>query len=134
MVVLSKGDEIGKLDKEYSTVGKQVTFDFFGISSDTLNDAFFLSYVYKIGIERCGATIRQYQQELFEPEGVTFTYILSESHASCHTYPSDRVLMGCIHTCGEHVDPNIAVDYLISVLCPKEVVRNEIVRGVRPSK
>jgi S-adenosylmethionine decarboxylase len=115
-----------------------VLFDLYGIDYDVLNDNFYLKQVYKVAIEKSGAEIRKYQEELFDPSGVTFTYILSESHASCHTWPSAKVeenvigaLQGCIHTCGEHVDPNIAVDYIIEILKPKEVYRQVIIRGIR---
>lgn len=124
------------MNKNYSTKGKHLIFDLYGIDSLILNDVLVLKNIYKEGIKKSGATIRKYQHELFEPEGITFTYILSESHASCHTYPHSEddgtgALLGCIHTCGMHVDPNIAVNHIIKELKPKEVYRQEIIRGVR---
>jgi S-adenosylmethionine decarboxylase len=119
----------------YSSKGIHITFDLWGLKSEMLNNNIFLKNLYIDAIEKCGAEILQYQENLFEPEGLTFTFILSESHASCHTYPKEYgngCLMGCIHTCGEHVDPNIAVDYIVKVLRPTKVNKNIIIRGVEP--
>jgi S-adenosylmethionine decarboxylase len=127
-------------NKIYSTKGTHIAFDLYGINSGALNDAAYLSHIYKVAIEKSGAEVRKYQEVLFDPEGVTFTYILSESHASCHTYPNDDeieglgTLMGCIHTCGQHVNTKIAVDYIIDMLQPKEVVIKQLVRGDRKNK
>lgn len=117
-------------ENQYSPEGKHITFDLKGIDRQILNDEDELKRIYEEAIEKSGATIREYQSVIFEPEGLTFTFILSESHASAHTYPSDGVLMGCIHTCGKHVDPSKAVNYIIEQLKPTQVVKNEIVRGV----
>lgn len=120
------------MEQVFGTKGKHVLFDIYGVDPEVLNDNIKLKNIYKEGIIKAGADIRRYQEELFEPVGLTFTFILSESHASCHTYPPQTCLMGCIHTCGEHVNPEIAVDYIIEQLQPdpNRIYRQTIIRGV----
>lgn len=101
-----------------------------------LNDNTYLKKIYTTVIGKCGAEIRSHQEVLFKPEGLTFTFILSESHVSCHTYPNYGenglgVLLSCIHTCGEHVNPEITVNYIIKQLQPTDFEIKKITRGVR---
>ena len=50
------------------------------------------------------ATLRQIVHEKFEPHGVTMIAVLSESHASFHTFPETGDIFVGLFTCG-HCDP-----------------------------
>ena len=56
--------------------------------------------------------------------------MLSESHLSIHTYPERGFAAIDCYTCGETVDPQAAIDYLVSVLRPDKTYAKKLVRGV----
>lgn len=101
---------------QYSTFGRHVTMDLRDVSFDKLNDADFLKQVLVEAAERCGATIVGEQFVKFSPQGVTGVLVLSESHLSIHTYPEEGFAAIDCYTCGAHVDPEVACDYLKDAL------------------
>lgn len=48
----------------------------------------------------------------FQPFGVTYVYVLSESHLSIHTYPENSSAYMDIFCCSQSFDPN---DALLSI-------------------
>ncbi|MBC2632273.1 adenosylmethionine decarboxylase, partial [Salmonella enterica subsp. enterica serovar Enteritidis] len=80
--------------------------------------------------EACGATVMSVQAKQFEPQGATVLVLLSESHLSIHTYPERGFAAIDCYTCGETVDPQLAIDYLVSVLKPEKTYAKKLVRGL----
>lgn len=56
--------------------------------------------------------------------------LLSESHLSIHTYPEKGFAALDCYTCGETVDPQLAIDYMLAVLKPKTSYAKKLVRGM----
>lgn len=56
--------------------------------------------------------------------------MLSESHLSIHTYPERGFAAIDCYTCGETVDPQLAIDYLVSVLKPERTYAKKLIRGL----
>ncbi|MNP77385.1 S-adenosylmethionine decarboxylase proenzyme precursor [compost metagenome] len=56
--------------------------------------------------------------------------MLSESHLSIHTYPERGFAAIDCYTCGEMVDPQLAIDYLVSVLKPEKTYAKKLIRGL----
>lgn len=56
-----------------------------------------------------GATVCEIVSKRFVPQGVTALALLSESHASLHTYPENGSVFVDVFTCGEHADPEVAL-------------------------
>lgn len=48
----------------------------------------------------------------FEPVGVSGVLLIAESHISVHTWPEDRFVSVDIFTCGEEMDPDIAIEVM----------------------
>jgi S-adenosylmethionine decarboxylase len=115
---------------EYSTFGRHVAVDTWGVEFDKLNDAEWLESQLVDAAEACGATVLSVQSKQFEPQGATVLVMLSESHLSIHTYPEKGFAAIDCYTCGETVDPQLAIDYLISVLKPRTTHAKKLVRGV----
>jgi S-adenosylmethionine decarboxylase len=115
---------------EYSTFGRHVAIDTWGVQFDLLNDAEFLKKEMIEAAEACGATVLSVQAKQFSPQGATVLVLLSESHLSIHTYPERGFAALDCYTCGETVDPQIAIDYMISVLKPEKVYAKKLVRGI----
>ncbi|MFM1654746.1 adenosylmethionine decarboxylase [Brevibacillus sp. B_LB10_24] len=115
---------------EYSTFGRHVAIDTWGVQFDLLNDAEFLKRQMVEAAEACGATVLGVQAKQFSPQGATVLVLLSESHLSIHTYPERGFAALDCYTCGETVDPQIAIDYLVSVLKPEKVYAKKLIRGL----
>jgi S-adenosylmethionine decarboxylase len=114
---------------EYKTFGRHVLADIWGVDFNRINDIEFLKeHMYKAA-EKSGATILAINYEVFIPYGVTILILLSESHLSIHTYPEKGFAAIDGYTCGEDVDPEVAVDYLLSILEPERIYSSKIIRG-----
>ena len=48
----------------------------------------------------------------FYPQGVTAFAMLADSHISIHTWPEKGIAYCDIFTCGDHCQPELAVEYL----------------------
>lgn len=115
---------------EHSTFGRHVTADVWGVDFDVLNNADLLEVHLVEAAEACGATVLSMQSRQFEPQGATVLVMLSESHLSIHTYPERGFAAIDCYTCGEMVEPQLAVDYLVSVLQPEKIYAKQLVRGL----
>ncbi len=114
---------------EFSTFGRHVAVDLWGVQFERINDAAWLESHMVQAADACGATVLSVQARQFEPQGATVLVMLSESHISIHTYPERGFAALDCYTCGETVDPQLAIDYLISVLEPETVHHVKVVRG-----
>ncbi|WP_179033480.1 adenosylmethionine decarboxylase [Paenibacillus kribbensis] len=115
---------------EYSTFGRHVAVDTWGVEFELLNNAQFLETQLVEAAEACGATVMSVQSKQFEPQGATVLVLLSESHLSIHTYPERGFAAIDCYTCGETVDPQLAIDYLVSVLKPEKIYAKKLIRGL----
>ncbi|MFC7678073.1 adenosylmethionine decarboxylase [Paenibacillus sp. GCM10028914] len=115
---------------EYSTFGRHVAVDTWGVDFELLNSAEYLQAQLVEAAEACGATVMSVQSKQFEPQGATVLVLLSESHLSIHTYPERGFAAIDCYTCGETVDPQLAIDYLVSVLKPEKCYAKKLVRGL----
>lgn len=115
---------------EYSTFGRHVAVDTWGVDFELLNNAEFLQAQMVEAAESCGATVLSVQSKQFDPQGATVLVLLSESHLSIHTYPERGFAALDCYTCGEAVDPQVAIDYMLSVLKPKTIHAKKLVRGM----
>jgi S-adenosylmethionine decarboxylase len=115
---------------EYSTFGRHVAVDTWGVDFDLLNNAEFLQAQMVEAAEACGATVLSVQSKQFDPQGATVLVLLSESHLSIHTYPEKGFAALDCYTCGETVDPRLAIDYMLDVLKPTMTFAKKLVRGL----
>lgn len=76
-----------------------------------------------------GATILDRNHYIFEPNGITMIYLLSESHASIHTYPEHGACFVDLFTCGDSCSEEAFDLALRAYLCPKEVNRRTFLRS-----
>lgn len=115
---------------EYSTFGRHVAVDAWGVDFELLNSAEWLQAQMVEAAEVCGATVLSVQAKQFDPQGATVLVMLSESHLSIHTYPERGFAALDCYTCGETVDPQLAIDHMIAVLKPEGVFAKKLVRGL----
>ncbi len=115
---------------EYSTFGRHVAVDTWGVDFDKLNNAEWLESQLVEAAEISGACVMSVQSKQFEPQGATVLVLLSESHLSIHTYPEKGFAAIDCYTCGETVDPQLAIDYLVDVLQPEKTYAKKLIRGL----
>jgi len=65
----------------------------------------------------------------FQPEGVTGMILISESHFAIHTWPEENYAAADIFTCGQEMDPYIAIEVMKDRFEAKEVRYQIIKRG-----
>lgn len=117
---------------EYSTFGRHVAMDTWGVDFDLLNSAESLQSHMIEAAKACGATVLSVQAQQFEPQGATVLVLLSESHLSIHTYPEKGFAALDCYTCGHTVDPMVAIEYMLNVLKPSQAFPKVLRRGVGP--
>lgn len=115
---------------EYSTFGRHVAIDTWGVDFDLLNNAEWLQQQMVEAAESCGATVLSVQAKQFDPQGATVLVLLSESHLSIHTYPERNFAAIDCYTCGDTVDPQVAIEYLVNVLKPEKTYAKKLIRGL----
>jgi S-adenosylmethionine decarboxylase len=115
---------------EYSTYGRHIVVDLWGVDFALLNNIDFLQEIMRVAGEKCLATVLSVVYEKFDPYGGTVIIILSESHLSIHTYPEKGFAAIDCYTCGKKTDPNKAINYLIDMLKPKDTYTKTFIRGL----
>lgn len=115
---------------DFSTFGRHVVADAWGLSFELLNDAELLQkYMAEIA-ETCRLTILSVQAYKFQPQGVTIIMLIAESHFSIHTYPEKEFAAIDCYTCGEAVDPHDVVTRFLAILNPDIFYVKKLVRGL----
>src|SRR5262249_47409257 len=83
----------------FNFCGKHLMLSFVGCKVD-LNDLTAIKRDMTAAIRAVGATILGEAESRFSPHGVSVVFLLSESHASVHTYPEHNACFLDIFTCG----------------------------------
>lgn len=80
--------------------------------------------------KQSGASVLKYIDHIFPGNGFTMTVLLSESHASIHTYPEHRACFIDLFTCGNRCSHVAFAETMQAYLqagfaCEKLLIRNE---------
>ena len=111
--------------------GQHVLAELRGVEPDRLDDAALLCETMERALKQAGATVCEVVAKRFEPQGVTVLALLSESHASLHTYPEHGSLFADVFTCGPHADPRQAITLLGEALGATQTQVRTVHRGDR---
>lgn len=109
--------------------GTHVLAEMEGIDAALLDDETFLCRALRDALGRANATVCEVVARQFEPQGVTVLALLSESHASLHTYPEIGALFADVFTCGYQADPELAVREIAAALGASSVRMRTVKRG-----
>jgi S-adenosylmethionine decarboxylase len=121
-------------EAEFGTLGRHVIADLSGCASHLISSVDYVQEVLEVAVVRAGATIINSIFHKFSPTGVSGIILLSESHCSIHTWPGEEYAAIDIYTCGEHVFPQVAAEYIADKLHAKEICFSSLERGLeRPS-
>lgn len=116
-------------EDQHLFLGVHVFGELYGVCSEKLNDLALLESLLIEGIKQSGASLCDLQKKQFTPNGVTILALLSESHASLHTYPEQNALFYDAFTCGTTCRPEKIVEVLVAGLKPEEQKSQKIIRG-----
>ena len=109
--------------------GQHVLAELEGVAEQLLDDEQFLRDTLHSALSRSQATVCEVIAKRFEPQGVTVLALLSESHASLHTYPEEGSIFIDVFTCGHTAQPERAVELLAEALRSESVNTRTIRRG-----
>jgi S-adenosylmethionine decarboxylase len=80
--------------------------------------------------EEAGAQVWSISFSKFPPKGVSGVVVISESHISTHTWPEHKYAAFDIYTCGDSIDPEKAVIYVLEAFGASTSHITEITRGI----
>lgn len=110
-------------------IGRHSIADLDGLEFTVLDDEQLLRDTLTRAVAKAGATVLAVNSHRYVPQGVSVVAILAESHASLHTCPEIGLAMVDVFTCGQHADPEAAVDLVVEALAPSGVRRYTFSRG-----
>ncbi|PWU68186.1 adenosylmethionine decarboxylase [Gracilibacillus dipsosauri] len=112
------------------TMGRHVIAELWNCNLDILNDLDRLEKTFVNAALKAGAEIREVAFHKFAPFGVSGVVIISESHLTIHSFPEHGYASIDVYTCGDIIDPHIAVKFIEEKLEAKTVEKLEVPRGM----
>ncbi len=79
-------------------------------------------------LKKSGAHTKGFKEHTFKPQGYSAIWLLSESHASIHTYPEHNGLFIDLFTCG-NIKTEPFENYILKELNPLKVTGITLIRG-----
>jgi S-adenosylmethionine decarboxylase len=89
-----------KTDREFEFNGRHLLASYSACDAAAIRDIAGLTAVFHAAVRASGATLLHAIEHTFPPDGMTAVAVLSESHASIHTYPEHQSCFVDIFTCG----------------------------------
>ena len=116
-----------------NALGRHLLLELKDCDPEILNDLEFLRSSLSETAVQIGATVIGDSFHRFSPQGVSGVVIISESHLFIHTWPEYGYAAVDVFTCGETVDPTLAVKPLVEKLGSKSSSVLELKRGILES-
>lgn len=111
-------------------LGRHVLTEVYGCDFDILNDLEKIREILVSAALSAGAQVLETAFHRFSPQGVSGVVVISESHLAIHTWPELGYAAVDVFTCGERVDPWVAVEAIVKEFGAESVTASEIKRGV----
>jgi S-adenosylmethionine decarboxylase len=109
--------------------GKHFLASYLDCNKEALRDLDVLIRALDSAVASSGATILDKTSYVFPPDGLTIVYLLSESHASLHTYPEYGACFVDLFTCGDNCSSEKFDEALRNHLKPKRISARLLSRG-----
>lgn len=109
--------------------GTHIISEMYDISTNIINDNELILNVLLRGVKLSGAKCEGVLCKKFTPCGFSAVLLLSESHASVHTYPEKNALFADAFTCGTSCKTHIIIDELVKSLRVENCKTEIILRG-----
>ncbi len=120
--------------EQYLFTGTHFVASYTECNEDALSNIENLHAAMEKAAKESGATILQSIHHVFPPDGFTMVILLSESHASIHTYPEHQSCFIDLFTCGNKCSHEAFDASLRSYLKPKNVSSEVLIRGEETQK
>ncbi len=111
-------------------LGKHIIAEFNQCNADLLNDESYIEQCLLEAAKLANATIIKTCFHKFSPFGVTGVVVIAESHLSIHTWVEYNYAAVDIFTCGDKMDPEVAIKYLAEKLEANDVTYVTLNRGI----
>jgi len=111
-------------------LGTHIVCELSGCDPEVLTDVDAVHAMMVAAAEASRATVMESAFHRFEPQGVSGTVILAESHLSIHTWPEMGYAAMDFYTCGDHTDPWLACEHAAKILDATTVLTTELKRGI----
>jgi S-adenosylmethionine decarboxylase len=112
-----------------NTLGRHLLAEFYACDLGVIDDVAAVAAHMRMAAARVGATVMAEAFHRYEPQGVSGTLLIAESHLSVHTWPEARYVAVDIFTCGG-LDPRPGFHYLVEALGAETSRMHEVVRGL----
>lgn len=109
--------------------GKHFVASYLDCNPKAIGDLDALLQAMDEAVKSSGATTLDRTYYIFPPNGITVVYLLSESHASIHTYPEYGACFVDLFTCGETCSSEAFDQKMREYLKPKEVNARKFLRN-----
>jgi len=111
------------------TVGRHLLLELYECDPVILDSVDAIRDAVRAATELSGATIVGETYHHFEPQGVSASVLIAESHVSLHTWPEVGYAAADFYTCGD-IDPRVGFAHLATTLGASSHNMVEIVRGL----
>lgn len=115
---------------ELRTLGRHILIEYYGCDAEIIEDNKTIEKMMNEAARVSGATIVDSVFHHFNPYGVSGAVIIAESHLTIHTWPEYGYASVDVYTCGDTVDPWLAVNYLEKAFKATRSESFEIPRGM----
>jgi len=111
------------------SLGRHLFAELYGCDRAALDDVAVIVELAKKAVIASHGTILGVQSHAFEPQGVTALIMIAESHLALHTWPEHAYLAFDYFTCGDRIDPDVALRTLLDALKPARWESRLVERG-----
>ncbi|WP_085523131.1 adenosylmethionine decarboxylase [Tuberibacillus sp. Marseille-P3662] len=99
--------------------GKHHIVECWQCNIELLNDIHFIEKMMVKAAMIAGAELREVTFHQFAPQGISGAVLISESHLTIHTYPENGYAAVDVFTCGERMEPMVAINHITEQLAAK---------------
>lgn len=121
LIVLSLTHNVFSVEECHQFAGKHFIASYLDCDRKAISDLDGILRAMNEAVKASGATVLNSTPYVFPPNGLTVVYLLSESHASLHTYPEYGACFVDLFTCGDHCIAEKFDAILRSYLQPRKV-------------
>src|SRR3989344_6021413 len=102
-------------------IGNEISCIMHGVKEEFFNDNFLLRTIFLKALSKDKFNILDISEKAFDPKGYTIMALLSESHATIHTFPEHSSMVFHIYTCRGENDGRKTFAFLKQSLKPEDM-------------
>lgn len=118
-----------QIEESYQFEGVHFLASYMNCDHEALTNISFLRQTFLDAASQSGATVLGFSDYIFSENGFTMVILLSESHASIHTYPEYNSCFIDLFTCGDKCSSTAFSEIIKNYLRPKEIDEKILTRS-----